>query len=106
MQFLKLKKKRSVYSGQIVDTLWPSMTREILGENGIVNGDKQTHATIKRLVLRVFSPKFMGKYAPVVQHGISSHIKVRSFFTFELLCQCDFWQNFFVSFYKCGRTRK
>ena len=64
------------YPGQIVDTLWPSVTRHILGENGIVNGDKETHVTMKRLVLRAFSPKYMGKYAPVVQDGISKHVKV------------------------------
>lgn len=60
-----------------METLWPSMTRKILGEHGIVNGDKQTHTTIKRLALRAFSPRHMWKYAPVVQSGIKRHIQVR-----------------------------
>ncbi|CAK8688964.1 unnamed protein product [Clavelina lepadiformis] len=61
--------------GSVVRCRWPSTTRRILGEDGIVNGDKETHHRIKRLSLKSFSPKYMGTYAPIVQTGIKEHLK-------------------------------
>nr|CAB3235442.1 cytochrome P450 26A1-like [Phallusia mammillata] len=61
--------------GNLVEAVWPETTRRILGTNGIVNGDKNTHTKIKRLALRAFSPKFINKYSPVMISRIESHIK-------------------------------
>jgi len=75
--------------GSIVQTYWPSTTRRILGTNGIVNGDADTHTYIKRLALRAFSPRFMHNYAPIIQNQITTHLKRwRDLSEVEILWEC------------------
>lgn len=70
----KYIKKLLLGEGQTVETKWPYTTRVILGTDGIVNGSKETHTTIKKLALRALSPRFMETYAPSVQRSIKKHI--------------------------------
>jgi len=62
-------------SGQLVEAVWPSTTRRILGTSGMINGDKNTRQRLKRLALRAFSPKYMNAYTSVIKSGITSNVQ-------------------------------
>ncbi|XP_039260316.2 cytochrome P450 26B1-like [Styela clava] len=70
----KYIKKLLLGEGQLVETKWPYTTQVILGSDGIVNGCKKTHTTIKRLTLRALSPRFMETYASSVQRSVKRHV--------------------------------